>query len=76
MGENIYKENRNSFSLLDKYVLLFWNKFYIIMRDLRQRVEFYQIRGVYIIKKKDPTILDGISIEAWPLDTRKEVKIY
>ena len=79
MGENIYKENRkrqiNSFSLLDKYVLPFWNKFYIIMRDLRQRVEFYQICWMYIIKK-DPMILDGISIKAWFLDTGKEVKIY
>ena len=56
--------------------LLFWNKFYIIVRDLRQRVEFYQIPGVYIIKKKDPMILDGIGIEAWLLDTGKEVKIY
>ena len=80
MGENIYKKNRkrqiNSFSLLDKYVLLFWNKLYIIMRDLKQRAEFYQIRGVYIIKKKDPTILDEISIKAWFLDTGKKVKIY
>lgn len=78
MGENIYKKNRkrqiNSFSLLDKYVLLFWNKFYIIMRDLRQRAEFYQIRGVYIIKKKDPTILDGIGIKARFLDIDKRYK--
>ena len=80
MGENIYKENRkrqiNSFSLLDEYVLLFWNRIYIIVRDLRQCAEFYQIRWMYIIKKKDPTILDGIGIKAWFLDTRQEVKIY
>ena len=44
------------------------------MRDLRQRVEFYLIRGVYIIKKKDLMILDGIGIKAWFLDTRQEVK--
>ena len=55
MGENIYKENRkrqiNSFSLLDKCVLLFWNKFYITIIDLRQRAEFYQIRGDVYNKK-------------------------
>ena len=51
MGENIYKENRNSFSLLDKYVLLFWNRIYIIVRDLRQCVEFYQIYGDVYNKK-------------------------
>ena len=55
MGENIYKENRkrqiNSFSLLDKYILLFWNRLYIIMIDLRQRAEFYQIRGDVYNKK-------------------------
>ena len=54
MGENIYKRNRNSFSLLDKYVLLFWNRIYIIVRDLRQCVEFYQIYGDVYNKKEGP----------------------
>ena len=74
MGENIYKRNRNSFSLLDKYVLLFWNRIYIIVRDLRQCVEFYQIYGDVYNKKEGPHDLDGIGIEAWFLDTRQEVK--
>ena len=78
MGENIYKENRkrqiNSFSLLDKCVLLFWNKFYIIARDLRQYVGFYQIHGIYTIKKRTPRIWMELAskLDLWIQDKRQK----